>query len=509
MSAPSTSTSHSNFASIFNAALETYKHKTKRDLSSHPLLPTLQPCDSAEAILTVLREHIPTFSQSENGDNGLTKWVAPTVDVLYSFSATLGGAVGLVSIRELVEDLCSNDYLLGVPSSKRNLYGHWRSPLGWYPSSLPCETCLTHLASRRLKKPALAMISLLNFLTASNIFFCRLEIYTGITPTTAMMDMIIEIMTEVLTILAIATKEVKRGRLSELISRRYTFLTVKLEKYIRKLAGNTDIEDSLVRLDKLTQEEARMASAELLKMTSIVDGKVMGVDDRVNDVQGKVQDVRGDVQGVHSEVQDVRGDVQGVRSVVQDVRCDVQGVGHEIQGVDDKVQGIGSDVKDIGNNVKEISGELRGVEGKLDQVNCLLSFYHLLIALSADALTAFQGTNLEIVFSDGFRPQIHLSIITLHPKFITTVQFNGFFKAVYRSPLVDTWKTCVILRLHNGRHLIISCFYSGFREKCHLVRPFSTHSAVVKLTSSIQFLGYTRYHGFAQRWESIDCLLLF
>ena len=143
--------------------------KTKRDLSSHPLLPTLQPCDSAEAILTVLREHIPTFSQSENGDNGLTKWVAPTVNVLYSFSATLGGAVGLVSIRELVKDLCSNDYLLGVPSSKRNLYGHWRSPLGWYPSSLPCETCLTHLASRRLKKPALAMISLLNFLTASNI----------------------------------------------------------------------------------------------------------------------------------------------------------------------------------------------------------------------------------------------------------------------------------------------------------------------------------------------------
>jgi hypothetical protein len=49
-------------------------------------------------------------------------------------------------------------------------------------------------------------------------FFRRLEIYTGITPTTAMTDIIIEIMVEVLTILAIATKEVKRGQLSELIS---------------------------------------------------------------------------------------------------------------------------------------------------------------------------------------------------------------------------------------------------------------------------------------------------
>jgi hypothetical protein len=99
MSAASASTSHSNFASIFNAALETYKHKTKKDLSSHPLLSTLQPCDSAEAILTVLREQIPAFSQSENGDDGLMKWIAPTVNVLYSFSATLGGVIGLVCIR--------------------------------------------------------------------------------------------------------------------------------------------------------------------------------------------------------------------------------------------------------------------------------------------------------------------------------------------------------------------------------------------------------------------------
>ena len=49
-------------------------------------------------------------------------------------------------------------------------------------------------------------------------FFRRLEIYTGITPTTAMTDLIVEIMVEVLTILAIATKEVKRGRFSELMS---------------------------------------------------------------------------------------------------------------------------------------------------------------------------------------------------------------------------------------------------------------------------------------------------
>ena len=55
-------------------------------------------------------------------------------------------------------------------------------------------------------------------------FFRRLEIYTVLTPTAAMTDMIVEIMVDVLTVLAIATKEVKRGSLSELISRVFTLL---------------------------------------------------------------------------------------------------------------------------------------------------------------------------------------------------------------------------------------------------------------------------------------------
>jgi hypothetical protein len=95
---PSTSTSNSNFAFIFNTALESYKRKTKNDLTSHPLLPSLQSCDSPEAILTVLREQIPAFNQSQNGDDRLTKWIPPTVTVLYAFSATVGQGVGLVGV---------------------------------------------------------------------------------------------------------------------------------------------------------------------------------------------------------------------------------------------------------------------------------------------------------------------------------------------------------------------------------------------------------------------------
>ena len=49
-------------------------------------------------------------------------------------------------------------------------------------------------------------------------FFRRLEIYIGVPPTSAMTDITVEIMAEVLNIIGMATKEVKRGRMSELTS---------------------------------------------------------------------------------------------------------------------------------------------------------------------------------------------------------------------------------------------------------------------------------------------------
>ena len=46
-------------------------------------------------------------------------------------------------------------------------------------------------------------------------FFRRLESYTEVPSTPEMFDIIAKIMVEVLSILAIATKEIKRGRASE------------------------------------------------------------------------------------------------------------------------------------------------------------------------------------------------------------------------------------------------------------------------------------------------------
>ena len=106
-------------------------------------------------------------------------------------------------------------------------------------------------------------------------FFRRLESYTEVRPTIAMTDIIVKIMVEILSILGIATKEIKQGRASELIPRVQLILTyICLEKYVKKLLGKNEIEDSLKRLDTLTQEEARMAIAEIMRVTHNVDNNV-------------------------------------------------------------------------------------------------------------------------------------------------------------------------------------------------------------------------------------------
>ncbi|KAI9432166.1 hypothetical protein H4582DRAFT_1777605, partial [Lactarius indigo] len=126
-------------------------------------------------------------------------------------------------------------------------------------------------------------------------FFKRLEAYTEVPQTTAMTGIVVKIMVEVLSIFAIATKEIKQGF---------------AKKFFKKLVGRRDIEDALQKLDRLTQEEARMANAEVLRVTHGIDDKgvdvkVQGVDDRVQGVDKRVQRIGEGVQYVDEGVRRV------------------------------------------------------------------------------------------------------------------------------------------------------------------------------------------------------------
>ncbi len=75
------------------------------------------------------------------------------------------------------------------------------------------------------------------------------------------------------------------------------------EKYLKELVGRKDIKDALERLDNLTQEEARMAAIEALKITRGIDDKVEGVNERLQDVYVKVEQVDEKVEGVGSVIE--------------------------------------------------------------------------------------------------------------------------------------------------------------------------------------------------------------
>jgi hypothetical protein len=94
-------TPSTRFQLIFNNALEEYKKRTKNDLTAHPLATQLQLCDCPSAVLTVLQDQVGELQQSKSIDERLTKWLDPTVNILYALSATLGEGVGLVGSKIL------------------------------------------------------------------------------------------------------------------------------------------------------------------------------------------------------------------------------------------------------------------------------------------------------------------------------------------------------------------------------------------------------------------------
>jgi methyl-accepting chemotaxis protein len=149
-----------------------------------------------------------------------------------------------------------------------------------------------------------------------------------------MVDIITKIMVEVLNVLGIATKEIRQGRMSAFFCTNVLPLTEPLsEKYLKKLMGRTDIEDALKSLDRLTQEEARMAAAQVLKVANTVDDRVQGIAENVLSVDNRVA-------GIDDRVADVGDRLKEVDEQVKVVNEQVTGVDDRVKDVDDKLAAV-------------------------------------------------------------------------------------------------------------------------------------------------------------------------
>ncbi|KAF8260988.1 hypothetical protein EI94DRAFT_1789700 [Lactarius quietus] len=180
-SSKSTSTSSPHFRTIFIAAIKEYERKTKTDLHTHPLATQLQSCNSSSDILKVLHDKVNEFDKSRSHYERLSHWLNPTINVLYAFSATLGQGVGLIF-----------------------------SPANVISAGIG----ILFMAAKDVGASEEALANLFERIEG---FFGRLESYTQVPPTSAMTDVIVNIMVEVLNIFGIATKEMKQGRASALL----------------------------------------------------------------------------------------------------------------------------------------------------------------------------------------------------------------------------------------------------------------------------------------------------
>jgi hypothetical protein len=95
-----TDPSISNFTSIFEAATKEYKKLTKKDLQTHPFAAQFDRCDSPAAVLDVFRKQAQAFDEFRKDDDRLMAWLDPTVNILFTCSATLGEGLALVVCLE-------------------------------------------------------------------------------------------------------------------------------------------------------------------------------------------------------------------------------------------------------------------------------------------------------------------------------------------------------------------------------------------------------------------------
>jgi len=112
-------------------------------------------------------------------------------------------------------------------------------------------------------------------------FLKRLDVYINIAPDEMMTDIIIKIMVEMLSVVALAKKQIKRGR---------------FRTFAKKLLGDSEIGAVLRRLDRLTHDEARTTGAQTL---SVVHGLVSNMKVVMEDGKASMENIREALVALH------------------------------------------------------------------------------------------------------------------------------------------------------------------------------------------------------------------
>ncbi|KAF8257173.1 hypothetical protein EI94DRAFT_1709496 [Lactarius quietus] len=199
---------------LITNALDDYSKETGVEIVEHPFTIQLQVVDSPDDILRHFEAKANAFEVYRDGNHKLMNWLVPVVQVIHGLSGVLGDAVSLMQFKPAQAIFVSVDVLITAADGINSSYD--------------------------------ALVDLFYYIGS---LFKRIQIYTHVLSTPVMTDMIVKIMIELLSVFAIATKQIKQGRFKNIA---------------KKLLGQREIEAVLQRLDRLSQEEARMVAAQVL-----------------------------------------------------------------------------------------------------------------------------------------------------------------------------------------------------------------------------------------------------
>jgi hypothetical protein len=196
------------FQALFRAAWKEYEDRTGTSLNEHPLAIQLQTCHSFESLLALLQEQARTFHEFRGGDHK-------------------------VMFRSII-------------------------------CACPCDI---HVC-QDVTNGGGSFDALVNLFESIKIFLYRLDIYVKIPPTVAMTEIVVKIMVELLSTLALAANQMGQGRLGEplLADLSLSLAERGAEKIEQKFLGGNEVDAVLQRVDRLTQDETRTTAAQTFQV---------------------------------------------------------------------------------------------------------------------------------------------------------------------------------------------------------------------------------------------------
>jgi hypothetical protein len=153
--------------------------------------------------------------------------------------------------------------------------------------------------------------TLVNLFERTQFFLQRLNHYITASLTQEMTELLAMILAQVLSVLALSTKEMKESRISVFIySRQYFLADHGSEKLMKRFMGKTEVEDGLQRLDMLTKEENLMTAACTLRVTSDIHHDVSVIKEDARDIKEDTRNINDNLEankrGAPSSFQRIR-----------------------------------------------------------------------------------------------------------------------------------------------------------------------------------------------------------